>query len=72
MTAEITEIKLNPLSVYGVIGTAMVPLATFTIIDVTKREETILDLLGKLADSEKLIIGNTLIFTESYDAFRIF
>jgi hypothetical protein len=69
MTIE--ELPLTNLTVYGIIGAAMVPLANFSIIDESKRSETVEDLLGQLASEEKVIIGSTLIFTESYDAFRV-
>ena len=65
------DFPLTPLCIYGIAGAAMVPLANFSLIDSSKRAETIEDLLMQLAAEEKVIIGNTLIFTESYDAFRI-
>lgn len=68
---SIQEIPLTPLTLYGIQGQAMMPLASFKIIDTTMREAEIERLLSTLADQDKVIMGNTLIFTESYDAFRV-
>ncbi len=68
---NLTEIPLTPLGIYGIMGTAMIPLATYNLTDASKREEVILELLTELRTEPTVILGGTLIWTEGFDGFRI-
>jgi hypothetical protein len=68
---NLTEIPLTPLGIYGIMGTAMIPLATYNLTDASKREETILEILTELRTEPTVILGGTLIWTEGFDGFRI-
>ncbi len=67
----IEEIKLEPLNICGIMGTALIPLATLNITDPSTREEVIKEILTELATKESVIMANTTIFTEGFDGFRI-
>lgn len=69
--SEIKELPMQKLTLYGVIGGTMVPLAQVSLLEPDKREKVIEEILSILSSEEKVILYNTLIFTESYDAFRI-
>lgn len=71
MSAEIKELPMQKLTLYGVLGATMVPLAQVSLLEPDKREKVIEDLLTILASEDKIILYDTLIFTENYDAFRI-
>ena len=68
---NLTEIPLTPLGIYGIMGTAMIPLATYNLTDASKREETILEILTELRTEPTVILGGTLIWTEGFEGFRI-
>lgn len=71
MTAEIRELPIVQLAIYGIMGTAMIPLATYGLLDPSKREEVIDTILHELADKDSVFLGATLIKTEGFDGFRI-
>ena len=68
---NLTEIPLTPLGIYGIMGTAMIPLATYNLTDASKREEVVQELLLEFTSKEMVILGGTLIWTEGFDGFRI-
>ncbi len=73
MTTEsnLKEIPLTPLGIYGIMGTTMIPLATYNLVDVTKRQDVINEILLEFSTKESVILGGTLVFTEGFDGFRI-
>lgn len=71
MTAELKEIPLTPLAIYGLMGTTMIPLATYNLIDPSKRGEVIKEILLEFATKESVMLAGTLVFTEGFDGFRI-
>lgn len=71
MTAEILEIPLEPLNICGIMGTALIPLGQYHITKDETRHEIIKSILTELSSSETVIMGNTLIYTEGFDGFRI-
>lgn len=71
MTAEIKEIPLTPLAIYGLMGTTMIPLATYNLIDSSKRDEVIKEILLEFATKESVMLAGTLVFTEGFDGFRV-
>lgn len=68
---NLTEIPLTPLGIYGIMGTAMIPIATYNLTDPSKRDEVINEILTEFATKDVVILGNTLIYTDGYDGFRI-
>lgn len=71
MTAEIKEIPLIPLGIYGIMGTSMIPIATYNLTDPSKRGEVINEILTEFATKDVVILGSTLVYTDGYDGFRI-
>lgn len=71
MTAEIKELPLKPLNIYGIMGTALIPLCQYNLLDPSKRSEVVTEILTELASKEIVIMGNTLVYTEGFDGFRI-
>ncbi len=71
MSAEIKEIPIEPLTVVGIIGTAMIPITTYGLLDASKRQEVITTILNELANNSVVILGNSLIRTECYDGFKV-
>lgn len=71
MTAEILEIPLEPLNICGIMGTALIPLGQYHITKDEARHEVIESILTELASKEVVIMGNTLVYTEGFDGFRI-
>ncbi len=71
MTAEITELPLQKLTVVGIMGTAMIPIAEYGLLDASKRDEVITTILNELANNSVCIFGNSLVKTEGFDGFRI-
>lgn len=71
MTAEIKELPLEPLNICGIMGTDLIPLCQFNLFDPSKRGEVITEMLTEFASKEIIIIGNTLVYTEGFDGFRI-
>ncbi len=71
MTVEIKEIKLEPLNICGIMGTALIPLCQYNLTDPEDRASVIESILTELAAKESVIMGNTLIFTEGFDGFRV-
>lgn len=67
----IEEIKLESLNICGIMGTALIPLATLNITDPSTREEVVKEILTELATKDSVIMANTMIFTEGFDGFRI-
>jgi superfamily II DNA or RNA helicase len=65
------EIKLEPLKICGIMGTALIPLATLNITDPSTRAAVIEEILTELATKPYAIMANTMIFTEGFDGFRI-
>jgi hypothetical protein len=71
MTAEIVEIPLEKLNICGLMGTALIPLTQYSITADEDRALVIESILTELASKEVVIMGNTLIYTEGFDGFRI-
>lgn len=71
MTAEIVEIPLEPLNICGIMGTALIPLGQYHITKDEVRHQVIESILTELSSNEVVIMGNTLIYTEGFDGFRI-
>ncbi len=69
--AQIVELPLEPLNICGIMGTALIPLATLNITDPSTRGEVIKEILTELATKPYVIMANTMIFTEGFDGFRI-
>ena len=68
---EIKEIPLTPLGIYGIMGTSMIPIATYNLTDPSMRNEVINEILTELATKDVVILGSTLVYTDGYDGFRI-
>ena len=68
---NLTEIPLTPLAIYGLMGTTMIPLATYNLTDSSKRDEVIKEILLEFATKESVMLAGTLVFTEGFDGFRI-
>lgn len=71
MTAEIKELPLELLNICGIMGTALIPLRQYNLLDPSKRGEVITEMLTEFAFKEVVIMGNTLVYTEGFDGFRI-
>ena len=71
MTAEIKELPLELLNICGIMGTALIPLCKYNLLDSSKRGEEITEMLTEFASKEIVIMGNTLVYTEGFDGFRI-
>lgn len=71
MTAEIVEIPLEKLNICGLMGVALIPLTQYSITADEDRALVIESILTELASKEVVIMGNTLIYTEGFDGFRI-
>ena len=71
MTAEIVEIPLEPLNICGIMGTALIPLTQYNLTSDEDRALVIERILTELASKEVVSMGNTLIYTEGFDGFRI-
>jgi hypothetical protein len=71
MTAEVTNLPLQKLTVVGIMGTAMIPIAEYGLLDNSKRDEVIQTILTELANNAVCIFGNSLVKTEGFDGFRI-
>lgn len=71
MTAEIQEIPIQKLHVVGIMGTAMIPIAEYGLLDASKRDEVVQTILNELANNSTCIFGNSLIKTERFDGFRV-
>ena len=71
MTAEIKEIPLTPLAIYGLMGATMIPLSIYNLTDASKRDEVIKEILLEFATKESVMLAGTLVFTEGFDGFRI-
>lgn len=69
--SEIKEIPLTPLGIYGIMGTSMIPIATYNLTDPNTRNEVINEILTELATKDVVILGSTLVYTDGYDGFRI-
>ena len=69
--AEIKEIPLEPLAICGIMGTALIPLSQYKLTKEEIRHEVIESILTELASKDVVIMGNTLIYTEGFDGFRI-
>lgn len=71
MSTQLTLIPLKPISVYGFVGGGLIPLVQYNCLEGENRQEVIDNILLSLSTEDKVIISNTLIFTESYDAFKV-
>ena len=71
MTAEIVEIPLEKLNIYGLMGATLIPLTQYSLTSDEDRALVIESILTELASKEVVIMGNTLIYTEGFDGFRI-
>jgi hypothetical protein len=71
MSAEIKELPLHPLGIYGIMGTSLIPLCAYNLVDPNARAEVINEILTEFATKDKVILGDTLIFTGGFDGFRI-
>lgn len=71
MSSEIVKIPLTPLTICGIIGVNMGPLCQYNLTAKENRHDVIADILTEFATKDVVILGNTLIKTESFDGFRI-
>lgn len=71
MTAEIKELPLKPLNICGIMGTALIPLCQYNMTEDEVRHLVITEMLTEFATKDVVIMGNTLIYTEGFDGFRI-
>lgn len=71
MTAEIKQIPLEQLVVYGIINTNMIPLTTYNLTEDENRQDVISEILSELSTKDVVIMGGTLVYTEGFDGFRI-
>ena len=71
MTAKIVEIPLKKLNIYGLMGATLIPLTQYSLTSDEDRALVIESILTELASKEVVIMGNTLIYTEGFDGFRI-
>lgn len=71
MSAELEEIKLEPLHICGIMGTALIPLCQYNMTEDEERHVVIQEILTELASKEVVIMGNTLVYTEGFDGFRV-
>lgn len=69
--AEIKEIPLDPLNICGIMGTALIPLCQYNLGEGEVRHLVITEILTELGSKDLVIMGNTLIYTEGFDGFRI-
>lgn len=69
--SNVTEIPLSQIQVIGLQKGNGVVLGSFTVTDPSKREAVITEILENLAGNDVVVIGNTVVFTENYDAFRV-
>ena len=69
--AEIKEIPLDPLNICGIMGTALIPLCQYNLGEGEVRHLVITEILTELGAKDIVIMGNTLIYTEGFDGFRI-
>ena len=71
MTAEIKELPLEPLNICGIMGTALIPLCQYNMSKEEERHRVVTEILNELATKEVVIMGNTLVYTEGFDGFRV-
>ncbi|RTL05348.1 hypothetical protein EKK58_08065 [Candidatus Dependentiae bacterium] len=71
MAAELEEIKLEPLAICGIMGTALIPLCQYNMTKGEERHVVVQEILTELASKEVVIMGNTLVYTEGFDGFRV-
>jgi hypothetical protein len=71
MTAEVTKLPLQKLTVVGIMGTAMIPIAEYGLLDASKRDEVVHTILNELSNNAICIFGNSMIKTEGFDGFRV-
>ena len=71
MTAELKKLPIQQLEVYGIMGSSMIPLATYGLLDPSKRQEVIDTILKELSENANVVLGPSLIKTENFDGFRI-
>jgi UDP-N-acetylmuramate-alanine ligase len=71
MAAEVLNLPSQKLHVVGIMGTAMIPIAEYVLLDVSKKDEVIHTILTELANNNTCIFGNSLIKTEGFDGFRV-
>ncbi len=65
------EIPLTPMQVIGYQKGQAVILGTMNLVKPEEREKTVDEILRQFAENEIVIIGNTLVYTENFDAFRV-
>jgi hypothetical protein len=68
---EIKEVPLETLNICGIMGTALIPLCQYNMAEDEVRHLVISELLTEFATKDVVIMGNTLIYTEGFDGFRI-
>lgn len=71
MTNNIEKLPLIKLHIVGIMGTAMIPIAEYGLLDASKRDEVVSTILGELASNSVCIFGNSLIKTDGFDGFRV-
>lgn len=73
MTEEtnIVEVPLTNLNICGIMGAALIPLCQYNMGEGEVRHLVVTEILTELATKEVVIMGNTLIYTEGFDGFRI-
>ena len=71
MPDEIKAIPLEPLGIYGLMGTTLIPLAVYNLKPEENRADVIQEILSELVSKDIVIMFNTAIKTEAFDGFRI-
>ena len=71
MTEAIKAISLEPLGIYGFMGTSLIPLAVYNLQPGEDREQVINEILTELISKDIVIMFNTAIKMEAFDGFRI-
>lgn len=59
------------MTLFGYKDHVAIPLATVVLNDPSKRAEIAETILTTLSDNTVCIMGNTLIYTDKYDAFKL-
>jgi hypothetical protein len=70
-TLKVLEFPSVKFTLMGFTQGTWVNLADFHVTDMSKKEESFEAILSPLLDTEKVVFGSTIIFTEAFSAFRI-
>ncbi len=69
--SNVVEIPLQPLQIVGIIESTMIHIATYNLVDASKRNEVVQEILTYLSSESVCFFGDTVIKTERYDGFRV-